>query len=138
MPRTVVFRSVAWTFVLGGALAGAADPKLRLEREANWLIIRGAHLPGGEIRINYLEAYCRPKSSDADWGKHTVIPHTSRLLSKSADGSEIRMRDSLSDDVTVEHVVRASSDAVTFRLNDVPTLLKRYYTDFPEHRAAER
>jgi hypothetical protein len=46
----------------------------------NWLVIKGAHLPNGEVRINYLEAYCRPGSTDADWVKHTVIHHTNELV----------------------------------------------------------
>jgi hypothetical protein len=33
----------------------------------HWLIIRGPHLPHGGIRVNYLEAYCRAGSTDADW-----------------------------------------------------------------------
>src|SRR4051812_3933423 len=63
----------------------AADPKptLTLAREQNWLIIRGPQIPGGEIRINYLEAYCRAGSTDADWVQHTVIKHTSEVLSMS-------------------------------------------------------
>src|SRR6185295_17176069 len=45
----------------------AAEPKtLTLERTNHWLIIRGPQLPG-EIKINYLEAYCRAGSTDADW-----------------------------------------------------------------------
>jgi len=116
MPRSIAFRFII-VLLLGCTHAEAADPRLRLEREANWLIIRGMHLPGGEIRINYLEAYCRPNSADADWGKHTVIPHTSRLLSKSGDGGTVRMRDLLSDGVSVEHVVSVDGDGVAFRLS---------------------
>jgi len=51
-------------------------PALTLSRENNWLIIHGADLPSGQIRINYLEAYCRANSTDADWVKHTVVRHT--------------------------------------------------------------
>lgn len=47
--------------------SSGASPPLTLDRDANWLVIRGKHLPGGEIRINYLEAYCRDGSTDADW-----------------------------------------------------------------------
>jgi len=43
----------------------------------NWLVIRDAQIPGGEIRSTYLEAYCRAGSTDADWVQHTVIKHTS-------------------------------------------------------------
>jgi hypothetical protein len=113
-------RSSGFLVTIGAALlsmtAGAADPSLRLEREANWLMIRGSHLPGGEIRINYLEAYCRPKSANADWAKQTVIPHTSQLVSRKSDGSGMRIRDSLKDGVTVEHSLTVDRDAVSFRL----------------------
>jgi hypothetical protein len=62
----------------------AAD--LTLARDGHWLVIKGAHLPGGEIRINYLEAYCRAGSTDADWVQDTVIRHTNEMVSLSADG----------------------------------------------------
>src|SRR5688572_30048552 len=35
---------------------------LTLAREQNWLVIRG-DLPGGELRINYIESYCRAGST---------------------------------------------------------------------------
>lgn len=88
---------------------------LTLERSGHWLIIRGAHLPG-EIRINYLEAYCRANSTGADWVKHTVIPHTNVLLHASADGRIVKLRDTLADGVVVEHVITAGDDEVDFRL----------------------
>jgi hypothetical protein len=98
--------------------AEAADkPSLTLGRESNWLIIRGAHLPAGEIRINYLEAYCRANSTDADWVKHTVIRHTNELLSLSPDQKQLRLRDTLADGVIVEHTIIAGEDEVDFRLS---------------------
>ena len=100
-------------FALG--IARADDPAaLTLGREQNWLIIRGAHLPAGEIRIHYLEAYCRAGSTDADWVQHTVIQHTSEVL--SADAQTVRLRDTLADGVTVEHTITAQGDAIDFRL----------------------
>jgi hypothetical protein len=96
----------------------AADPKptLTLSREQNWLIIRGPQIPGGEIRINYLEAYCRAGSTDADWGQHTVIKHTSEVVSMSDDRKTLRLRDTIADGVTVEHTITATDDGVDFRL----------------------
>ena len=88
---------------------------LTLERTNHWLVIRGPHLPG-EIRINYLEAYCRAGSTDADWVKHTVIPHTNEFLALSADAKTLRLRDTLADGVTVEHTITAGDDEVEFRL----------------------
>src|SRR5687768_23974 len=83
----------------------AAD--LTLTREGHWLIINGPQLPG-EIRINYLEAYCRAGSTDADWVKHTVIPHRSELI--SAEPNRIRIRDVLADKVTVDHTITSTTD----------------------------
>src|SRR5205807_422088 len=87
---------------------------LTLSRENNWLIIHGPNLPSGQIRINYLEAYCRANSTDADWVKHTVIKHTNEVL--SATDRLIKMRDTLADGVIVDHTITASDDGVDFRL----------------------
>lgn len=89
---------------------------LTLRRDGNFLVITGPRIPGGEIRINYLEAYCRANSTDADWVKHTVIPHTNVLVSASPDGKEIKMRDTLADGLVVDHTIRAGDDEVTFEL----------------------
>lgn len=94
----------------------AADTGLALHRDGHWLIITGRQVPGGEIRINYLEAYCRANSTDADWVKHTVIPHKNELLSASPNNREIRLRDKLADGVVVDHVITAAADEVAFEL----------------------
>lgn len=96
--------------------AAEATPGLTLAREDHWLIVRGDAIPGGEIRINYLEAYCRAGSTDADWVRHTVIPHRSETLSIAPDGKQIRLRDTLADGVTVEHTIAAGADEVDFKL----------------------
>ncbi len=101
----------------------AVQPRgLTLGREQNWLVIRGPQLPGGEIRVNYLEAYCRAGSTDADWVKHTVIPHTTELL--EAGDKTVKIRDRLTDGLVVEHVITAGSDEIDFRVtatNPTPT-----------------
>jgi len=88
---------------------------LKLEWKENFLTIRGKDLPGGEMRVMYLEAYCRPGSTDRDWGQ-TVIGHKTELLSASDDGRQIRLRCTLNDGVVVDHEIRASRDEVDFRL----------------------
>jgi hypothetical protein len=102
--------------VLATVLTLAADTSLTLARENNFLVIRGPQIPGGEIRINYLEAYCRAGSGDADWIKHTVIKHSSELVSLSDDGRVLKQRDTLADGVTVDHTITAGPDEVDFRL----------------------
>ena len=89
---------------------------LTLAREGHWLIVRGPQIPGGEVRTNYLEAYCRAGSTDADWVQHTVIKHTSETLSLSGDGKVLRLRDTLADGVIVEHTITAQDDAIDFQL----------------------
>ncbi len=89
---------------------------LLIERDGHWLVLRNDQLPGGEIRINYLEAYCRPGSTDADWVNHTVIPHRSELVEAPADRKTIRLRDTLADGVTVEHMITAREGEVAFQV----------------------
>lgn len=101
---------------LAAAAPGTARPTLTLVREGHWLILRGGHLPGGELRVNYLEAYCRAGSTDADWVAHTVIPHTNEMLSLSADRKVLRLRDTLADGLVVEHTITAGDDEVDFQL----------------------
>ncbi|MFZ4763841.1 MAG: hypothetical protein ACOYMN_02710 [Roseimicrobium sp.] len=93
-------------------------PNLTLAREANWLIIRGPHLPQGEVRINYLEAYCRAGSTDRDW-KETVVGHKTELLNSSPDGKTLSLRCTVNDGLVVTHVITAGADEVTFDLTVV-------------------
>jgi hypothetical protein len=93
--------------------AGAADGSgLRLGRERNLLTITGGALPG-PVTIDYIEAYCRPGSTARAWGD-TVIRHKSETT--KAEASEIHIRDTLTDGVVVEHVIRAGRDEVDFRV----------------------
>lgn len=101
----------AWLGIAGHATAAS----LTLERTNHWLVIRGPNLPG-EIRINYLEAYCRAGSTDADWVKHTVVPHRNEFVSMNASSTMLRLKDALQDGVIVEHTISAGEDAVDFRL----------------------
>ena len=87
---------------------------LTITWEKNYLVIKGK-FPGDEIPILYLEAYCRPGSTDRDWGE-TVIPHQAELLEASDDRRVIKIRDRLQDGVVVEHVITAGKDEVDFRL----------------------
>ncbi|MEZ6080695.1 MAG: prolyl oligopeptidase family serine peptidase [Pirellulaceae bacterium] len=88
---------------------------LRLSWENNLLTIHGDHLPGKSLVIWYLEAYCRPGSTNRDWGK-TVIPHHTELVSASDDGHQLRLRCTISDGVVVDHVITATHDEIDFRI----------------------
>ena len=96
-------------------LAFAQEPDLTLARDKNWLVIQGPHLPKGEIRINYLEAYCRPNSTTADW-HDTTIGHTTELVSLSEDKKTLKLRCAVKDGVVVDHVITAGKDDVTFAI----------------------
>ena len=111
---------ITWAF---SSVRLQAEGSLTLDRQENWLIIRGPKLPGGEIRVNYLEAYCRAGSTDADWVKQTVIPHRSELL--SSDNHQLKLRDTLADGVTVEHTITSRSDEIDFRLSAENRTAKR-------------
>ena len=132
LPRTELFRDdqlhlnadgyQLWTKIVRKELEKVLEPEpakntgLELGRDGHWLVIRGSKLPGGELRINYLEAYCRAGSTNADWVEHTVIRHQNELVSLSEDARTMRLRDTLADGVTVEHTITAGQDQVSFEL----------------------
>ncbi len=100
--------------ISAAAAAGAEPGGLTIAWEKNYLTIRG-DFPSGELKILYLEAYCRPGSTDRDW-KETVIPHSAEQIEASVDGKLIKLRDKLADGVVVEHTLTAGRDEVDFRL----------------------
>ena len=97
-------------------VAEAAPSPLTLSWEKNYLTIHGPKLPGGTMQIHYIEAYCRPGSTDADWVRHTKIPHKSELLERSDDGRILRLRCTLESGVTMDHTITAGQDEVDFRV----------------------
>src|SRR4029078_8474919 len=107
---------IATAMAIGLVLPAAAqEPKpLTISWDKNYLTIRG-DFPGGELRTLYLEAYCRPGSTDREW-RETVIPHTAEKLEATSDGMLIKLRYKLADGVVVEHPITAGSDEVDFRL----------------------
>lgn len=102
-------RYILASFLL--TFAAHAEP-LTIAWEKNYLTISGPLLPGA-ISVNYLEAYCRAGSTEADWVKHTKVKHTAELLSASAH--VIRLRDTVADGLVVEHTITAKDDEVDFR-----------------------
>ena len=123
MIRTRIDLLVFVAILLGSVpTAGAEEPKppaeatpgLRLHWDRDILTISG-DFPGKMIRIWYLEAYCRPGSTDRDWAE-TVIGHTTKLVEASDDGKLIKLRCTLKDGVVVDHEIRAGADEVDFRL----------------------
>ena len=90
------------------------DMHLRLDWSKDWLTVQCPYIPGGKIRIHYLEAYCRSGSTDADWVQHTVIPHQSRLIERDPTGRRVVLEDRLANGVTVRHEIEADQDTVRF------------------------
>jgi hypothetical protein len=89
--------------------------KLMLSWADNYLTIRGPRLPKEGVRVQYLEAYCRPGSTDRDWAE-TVIKHKTKLISASDAGHLIKLRCTLEDGVIVTHEITAGEDEVRFEL----------------------
>ncbi len=90
-----------------------ANDGLTIKWEKRFLEVSGPRIPGGAIRTHYLEAYCRPGSTDRDWNQ-TVIPHESKLVEASEDKKRIEIEDRLADGVVVQHIIEAGDDEVTF------------------------
>ena len=111
-------RFLSLIFFAAGMLpffASAAEPKpLGISWEKNFLTIRG-DFPGDEIKIMYLEAYCRPGSTDREWGQ-TVIPHKAEELPTKKNDGSIHLMDTLADGVMVRHVITPGKDEVDFQV----------------------
>ncbi len=91
-----------------------AGATLTLERDGNWLIIKGGALGEDGLRINYLEAYCRAGSTAADWVEHTRMRHRTETVAADEDGRRLHLRDTLEDGLVVDHVITAHADHVLF------------------------
>ncbi len=104
------------TCLLLGLVLSGFSSELTLSRDDHYLVING-DIPGGELRINHVESYCRAGSSDADWVTHTKIPHRSDLVSLSDDHRVMHLRDTLSDGVVVDHTITTDSDCVRFQVS---------------------
>ena len=91
----------------------AAQHGLTIHWKDRFLKVTGANIPGESIEIHYLEAYCRPGSTDQKWGQ-TVIRHQSRLVSSPEDHKHLEIEDRLDDGVIVKHVIEAGDDEVKF------------------------
>jgi hypothetical protein len=117
-------RRLLAALLVAGLVAGAtpaaepaADdaPGLSVRWADRMLTVSGPGLPDDGLRIWYLEAYCRPGSTDRDWDE-TVIPHAAQLVEADPDGRRLHLRDVLADGVIVDHHIEAGVDAVRFRI----------------------
>jgi len=112
--RTTIL--VAATLVLPAELlAQETRPPIRLSWKENILTISAERIPGRELPVWYMEAYCRPGSTDRSWGE-TTIGHRTQLVSASEDGRRLDLACMLNDGVRVSHEIHAREDGVEFRL----------------------
>ena len=103
--------------LLAGSLAVAAGTTagLSVTWTNNMLSVSGPGIPGGEIDIWYLEAFCRSGSTRRDW-RQTTIPHRTELVSADKKGKRLKLRTVVEPNVQVAHDIRAGKDEVDFRL----------------------
>ncbi|MCA8996441.1 MAG: hypothetical protein KDA80_05645 [Planctomycetaceae bacterium] len=92
-----------------------AEP-LQLHWDQNYLTITGDQLPGGEMKVHYLEAYCRSGSTDADWVQHTRMKHETRRIEANEQGTMVRLQCHVGDGLIVDHLIQSTKDDVTFQL----------------------
>ena len=98
---------------------GQSKSKYTLQYDENEHILKisGDDIPGGTLEVNYLEAYCRANSTDADWVKHTVIPHTTDVVKNTPQ--EVILIDQVSDGVIVKHWITVNDRGVDFDIEAV-------------------
>lgn len=101
--------------LVGKAIAVGRPSDFRLAWKDNILTISGQNLPGKELKVWYLEAYCRDGSTDQDWNR-TTIGHKTKLVAASDDGRHLKLECTLGDGVVVTHAIRVVADGVDFRL----------------------
>jgi len=124
MPATVRALRIAIILSMGAcslvsfaSFAGAAEPDrpLHLAWGKSLLTISGDQVPGGKVEVNYLEAYCRPGSTDRDW-RMTTIGHATRLVKAPPDGTSLKLECVLTDGVVVRHTIESTADEVRFEV----------------------
>src|SRR5262249_45420229 len=100
------------------ALASApSEASITLSWRDNLLTLRSPRLPGGQLEVWYLEAFCRRGSTNRDWGE-TTIPFSTRLLAARDDGTELslhtRIEPSAGMTVDVAHRIVSTPEEVDF------------------------
>src|SRR2546423_14621052 len=84
--RQIVVAALLLMGIFVSAARGDDDRAMRLAWKDNYLTISGPDLPGREMKILYIEAYCRPGATGRKW-EQTTVGHTTRLVSAAAEGA---------------------------------------------------
>ncbi len=100
-----------WSVLSASSLTLAGEG-LVLNWTNNLLTISSPKLPGRQLDIWYLEAFCRKGSTHQDWSR-TILPHKTVLL--SGDHHHLRFRTTVQPEVEVLHDVYARIDEVEFK-----------------------
>jgi len=107
--------AVATLWLASQACLAAEPAPLRLAWKDNYLTISCDNLPGREMKVLYIEAYCRPGSTNRKW-EQTTIGHRTRLVSADAAGRKLVLECTLNDGVKVRHEITAGTDEVDFQI----------------------
>jgi len=83
--------------------------------EKNILTISGQNMMDTKMNILYLEAFCKPGSTNQAWDS-TTIPHKTELLSSEDNGKHIKLRSMVQPNIEVLHDIKAGTDDVDFNL----------------------
>ena len=67
LPLVICLLAFAASTASAPAAPDPTEEGLTLSWADNMLTVRGRHLPGGAVKVWYLEAFCRPGSTDRDW-----------------------------------------------------------------------
>jgi hypothetical protein len=94
-------------------VAALAADGMTIAWDKNYLVVSADGLPGGDVRIHYLEAYLRSGSTRRDWLK-TMIPHQTRIISSTP--KRIELQCTVEPSVVVDHLIEAGKDDVTFTI----------------------
>src|SRR5579863_3024430 len=123
-------KRVTWAVAFTAAVAGVSiEVAAAVEIEPAPLVLEWHHniltihrpagasdpIPGGEIQILYIEAYCRPGSTNRDWGR-TTIGHRTEVVGGKQRSNRLQLRCTLKDGVIVDHDIRGMPSAVEFEL----------------------
>jgi len=78
------------------------------------LSVTGPNLPGGTLKIWYLEAFCRNGAHTQDWSA-TTIPHQTELIATKGT-SELSLRTVVDGKVEIGHRIQVVEDGLAFNL----------------------
>src|SRR4051812_43292045 len=91
--KIVLLALLGMVGLCGGGARGAEG--LRISWTNNLLTVSGPNVPGKNLEIWYLEAFCRKGARQQDWNK-TTIAHTTTLLEGDVDGKRLKLRTKVS------------------------------------------